>query len=520
MLRETVARYIPSIFRTHLKSMGAETREFLSRMDHTTRHAQLHGFTGELVGPAAWTKTLFETWYSKRDANLMLPSEDIGVAESWVHFRRDKTRLLIYNFFERNYGIRDPILYRVSVFGADGSVEATEQFLMAPGEIRFLARVCDGSRLPEEGSLVVQAFHPRIKVMGNQLRYFVFYGSGLDLNCGVHSLGIPESRILKKMGPGHRNVADSRSTIAASLTNPRVPMRPKPNGHSEAGLEEVEFTTPVESQVLYLRENASGVPLGVWHDGQIPHFVKPAETARKVANGKTGFFVPSFEKHAPIVSVSPSQVGFESGAMAISVCDGDGRELAKSSVPLKNGYGFVDLKEVFAGAGITGPVSVVCEFDRDIGEFADSPVLYVHLYYRSAGEIADQVHSHFSVGYATAPNAHAKSYRCLKFAPFIKDENLEFFYSIHNIGGSGSNVDTEIFVRVMTDTGFEKRFRWPAPADRITFVSQRELLKGIESEIERCAIVQYEHATTNFNGSWHFVNHRTGCMGTDHFTGG
>ncbi len=277
---------------------------------------------------------------------------------------------------------------------------------------------------------------------------------------------------------------------------------------------------PIPGSGAYITlENTSGSPIAVWHDGSTTHLEESFSSIKNLGKCKTAFSIPDFSVHAPIVFVSTSQVGFKVDRIRFEAYRDNVELLAQEDVLISSDNDSVDLQEVFAKYKISGLVSVVATFSRDLSEFKSMPACYLHLFYRSGSMYGDQVHSHFTVGYKNDPFPRFGSYRCRKSAPFINDDRLSFIYSIVNVGGIGPNPDNLIKVRILTDTGAERVVHHTLPENGIYHIFGHEILKAIEHEIKRAAIVQLEHETTNFNASWFVLENKSNHLGVDHFSG-
>ena len=135
------------------------------------------------------TARLLQAGYSGSDPNLLVPDESVPSAYSFVPYFRGITGIVLFNFFRINYGIRDPVLFRLSVL--DGrKVVACEQYLLSADAVVALPDpVARFGSVPDHGSLLVEAFHPRVATPGRQLRYFVLYRDSVSGSvAGVHSM--------------------------------------------------------------------------------------------------------------------------------------------------------------------------------------------------------------------------------------------------------------------------------------------------------------------------------------------
>ena len=478
--------------------------------------------TASLVGIDRLLPGIFQLYYTGGDPNSIVPGKDIASVASFVPYYRGFTSVVLFNFFKANYGIRDPVLYRYSIFSGREVVWCRQFLLAADGVMNIPDPAGTVNCLPEHGNLIVEAFHPRISIPTKELRYFAIYRDIQQGSiAGTHSLGLGREGLPRLTQPSFRGFGDTNSSyFHHSATANHVPLAARENsGTGELG--KLLSNSGVVSSGYMTRESSSGCPTTIWHEGPTPHFISAIDSGRRVGSSYTAFFIPDFKLHAPLVLVSSSQVGFRPKRITIHLIAEDAQPIVRKEVAIENDNATVDLKNEFCDQDLAGSINVIIEFDRDIGEFPSVPTAYVHLYYRSPQGLGDQVHSHSTVGYSEDPFRKYKSYRCRKFAPFIKDEQTEFIYSIINAtSGIKALGDDSIKIRIFTDLGSELVLSRKLSSAGITNIRGAELFANLPIEINSSAIVQFEHETTNFNGSWYMVDKSSGHLGVDHFTGG
>ncbi len=471
----------------------------------------------EVIAPQNFLSKIHKSFFEGESPNRFIPDKTIGAAQSWAPYSFGQSSVLLYNFFERNYGIKDPILYRFVVVDEAGRIAAVESKVLGPNGIYFGPPSNKPSELPRQGSIVIQAFHPKIRTLDGQLRYFAFLGKdGQDINCGVHSLTIRP--VNKYSTLGFRNVGDRDGMFAYGLVQPQVTLQPK-MAKSEGLLTNLTTDQLFKSDVYFVARDISGVPTSIWHDQSSSHVRPLASPARKMGACKTSFFIPDFENFAPIFSVSADSVGFPVQQLTIHAYAQNGQATQSRHIKVEKDNSEVDIQKIFSDSTLKGPVFIIVDFHRDYGEFIGLPACYLQIYYRGGMKWGDQVHSHDTVGYFNAPVRAKLGFRCRKFAPLIKSPDLDFFYSVVNVGGTKPNKDEFVFIRVMTDTGAERRIRLTVPIDGASFITGKELLDLVNLDIETAGVVHLEHLSTNFNGSWYFINKKRNTLGTDHFTG-
>lgn len=465
---------------------------------------------------------MFRVYYTGDDPNRIIPGKDVASVASFVPYYRGFTSVVLFNFFKSNYGIRDPILYRYSIFNGREVVWCRQFVLAADRVINIPDPAATVNSLPEHGNLVIEAFHPRISVPTKELRYFVIYR---DLQqgsvAGSHSLGLGREGLPRLAQPSFRGFGDCGSSyFHHSAIASHVPLAVRGNSDSGALGKFLSYSSIVAHGYM-TRESPSGCPTTIWHEGVTPHFISAVDSERKAGASYTAFFIPDFKLHVPLVLVSSSQIGYLPKRIMIHLIAEDAQPIARKEVGIETDNATVDFKHVFCGQDIAGSINAIIEFDRDIGEFPSLPEAYVHVYYRSPQGLGDQVHSLSTFGYRDDPFSKYKSYRCRKFAPFLKDKQIEFVYSVINATpGVRASHDDSIKIRIFTDSGSEFVLSRKLSPAGITNIRGTDLFAHLPVEIHSAAVVQLEHETTNFNASWFAIDKPGGHLGVDHFTGG
>jgi len=533
---------LASNFRMRLSPSAS--KGLLARFDRSIymRH-QVKRFKSKEVLPQEFVEAVFKIYYGDLDPNSIVPTGEVKSAVSFVPYRRGLTNVLIYNFFKANYGIRDPVLFRLSIV-SEGEVYWTHQFLLKGDEIRKISDPCSEGHeegLPEYGAAVIEAFHPRIKTLASQFRFFGFYENRTaGTLAGVHSANIPMRKVTRLQPASHRSfsAAAEVETDYNSLLHSALPMDSvSSTDHGKLSKMRIGCDAPsMETQLLsgikscqtsfgYITIHPPGQRdrLGaIWHEGPNSHVVREAEPKRKICACVQAFFVPDFSANAPLVLATKDQIGFRPDRLTFKVETEQGDVVAERTVDFDDDEDekCLDLAQVFQNDGIAGPVNVIVDFHEDAGSFTSYPACYLHILYRSEDGYSDQCHTHRTSGYWNDPFRSERSYRCRKFAPLLKSEVLSFIYSIINVGGNGPNKDDSVRVRVITDQGSEVVLGFPVATDGVTNLRGDDILDRLDSRIDKFAIVQFEHETTNYNGNWLAINKKTKHIAVDHFTGG
>jgi hypothetical protein len=529
-LRDGIYRLMTNVFgpaktadlfvnhRGHVRTFDtAMTGRWLQAHVPAVREVPANRFLGEIYAALYETKTPDEL-------QAMLPAADIPSIRSYIPYVRGRTQTFVFNFLKNNYGIKDPILIRLSIASV-GAVHYSRQYVLPANAVRLFDDPfvdTEDKAIPENALMVVEAFHLRIDTSERQFRFIGIYrNDDAGTVCGVHSMPIPSKLHQKPEAPGSRSVGHAGPVqIYSCLSDPAVTVSTSP-ANPAAALHPLKLAKATGIGYVILLD-ATGNPCAIWHDDLSAHAVARLDGAQVGKNKiRQAFFVPNFQSCAPVLLFSEAQLGFCPATVMLTASDETGTVLATRDISLSQAFETVDLARVFADNGLTGGLNFTIDFNEDAASFNRSPTAYVHIYYRSKTGFSDQVHSHMSFGHSNDPDPKPQPYRCRKFAPLLKDQTLESYFSIVNLGGTGPNKDVDLRLRVFTDKGNEYVFDVDVPADRITNIRASDVLARLSPDsIDVVGVIQIEHETTNFNASWYLQDVRTHHLGVDHFTGG
>lgn len=478
------------------------------------------------VNPDNLVREIFKIFYGQQSANDIVPDSSTPFAVSYGTYRKGMTSLLFFNFFKQNYGIRDPILFRISIMCGQ-TLYWTTQFLSPADQVEFIENLGSDlakENLPENGTFQLEAFHPRIKTPSRQIRFFAFLQNRKKgIISGVHSMDVPHRAHLNHGKLCFRAFVPKGAK--AFYNNVIDPYQPLVESSQKELFSKGITAKPARGVMGYcVMTDQEGVPFSVWHDNCSDHSVSAWDgfdpKIGKPRPCRTGFYVPDMKKNAPLVHVSSHEIGFRVDSVKIGAFSCDGSLLSEKNHSLQGDYSGFDLGEIFRSEELSGPVYFIVDFNRKIEEFEKQPTCYLHLHYRAGSKIADNVHTHTSSTSRYAPGAGPKSYRCLKMAPFLKGyKNL---YSIVTVGANAPDADLNVKLRIYTDTGSEhtvNKFPLQNP-DGVVVLTGEELLQFVgEKNIRKSAVIWFEHFSINLNGSWFLIDPSSGDIAIDHFTG-
>lgn len=480
--------------------------------------------SAKIVSSSKLLPELFNVYYCKKKPEEIVPDESVPRASVHVPYHVGVTDMLIFNFLQRNYGIRDPILIRLSILVGEKCFWA-KQYLLVPNEVKYLKNFSgevDPGTLPKQGIVMLEAFHPRIKTPGNEFRFFMFFNNpAKGTISGIHSIPVFLEPYAKRDSFCYRAfIPGGQPAYYCNFADPHQVL--ESNG-AKGIFRRAQSQGPIKGSMGFcIAHDEGGLPTTLWHDNcsnnmrEISHIPSKEKTPQACV---TAFYVPDFELNAPLINVNEEEIGFITRSFLVKAYREGGEFIGEKFVTLSDDELGFDLAQVFKAERIKGSVYFVVDFQRDQDEFPQKPPCYLHLYYRRGDNFADQVHTQYSFGYHNDSFGLPKSYRCLKMAPLFKE--FRTIYGLATVGGARKNPDNTITLRVFTDKGTEhvlNNYPLNIP-DGISTIHGDDLIKEIGASMNEAAVVWFEHPTTNFNGSWFLINRRTGHLATDHCSG-
>ncbi len=478
----------------------------------------------KIIPPEKFMPTLFSAYYGQTSPEDMVPDAASAFVSAYVPFRKGITHILLFNFCQRNYSIRDPLLIRLSIM-KENEHFWSKQYVFKPNEVKYFNTIgheADAAALPEQGIVLLEVFHPRLKTPENEFRFFVFFhDQAKGLMAGVHSIPAPLKSYLPRTSLCYRGyLPDGHMAYLSNFAGSRQDI--------EAVGPKALFTVAQTKSPLKgangfcIIHDGDGIPLAIWHDNcnSNRRNIKNTPSANRHPHPcTTGFYIPNFKHNAPLLRISEDEIGFPVEAMTLKLFTEDGALISSRDVVFQDDQSGCDLAKVFAKEDIQGSVNCVVEFKRDVNEFAVKPICYVHVYYRGSNRLADQTHTESSYGLYNDSNPQPKSYRCLKMAPIFKAFRND--YAIITAGGCATNPDNTITLRIFTDTGTEHVINhYPIRVlNGVAVIHGDDIFKDCWPHIREAGVIWFEHQTTNYNGIWYCIDRETGNLATDHFTG-
>ncbi len=480
--------------------------------------------SAQIVSLSKLLPELFNIYYDKKTSEAIVPDTSVPRVSVHVPYHIGITDILIFNFLQRNYGVRDPILIRLSILVGEKCFWA-KQYLLAPNQVRYIknfSKEADQDALPRHGIVLLEAFHPRIKTPGNEFRFFMFFNNPVKGTIsGIHSIPVSLVPYAKRDSFCYRAfIPGMQPAYYSNFVDPHQVLE---SGGSKGIFRRAQSKGPILGSMGFcIVRDDSGIPTTLWHDNCSSNMKGITHSTSKdnaPQTCTTAFYVPDFKLNAPLINVNEEEIGFPTKLFLLKAYRESGEFIGEKFVTLGDDELGFDLADVFKAEQIEGSVYFVADFQRDQNEFLQKPPCYLHLYYRGGNGFADQVHTQYSIGYHTDSFGLPKSYRCLKMAPLFKE--FRSIFSLSTVGGASENLDNTITLRIFTDTGTEHVLNnYPLHiSNGVSTIHGDDLIKETGSSILETAVVWFEHPTTNFNGAWFLVNRDTGYLATDHFTG-
>ncbi len=464
-----------------------------------------------LVGRDEWVPAVFEFFYKGHSINDIVPDDDVPFVESWAPLNNN-TEYLLYNFFQANYGIRDPIFYRFVVMDSFEVITYKNIVLESHAVRKFLSQEiypeCDSNNM----TLLIQAFHPKISIPDNELRYFVLTkDTSSSYTAGVHSLpNRPQADPVALLGGrAFGSIAEKTISLSFNLSQPIKTVE-------KNNCSFYSVPNPVVSGGFFAQIDKSHAIRSLWHDG--PRWSEAKKIDRSFARPlKTYVFLPP--KFGCRLLLTPESLGFTPSQISITSFDLRHQLEQRVDLGAYEGTSLIDINKLLPSLDASIGRYLEVDFHTDAGAFENTPPAYAQVFYNTEeNQNCDQVHSHTSsLGYFNSPRPLNKSYRCRKFAPLLNDAKSFIYYSI--VGG-GNEESSKLSIRIISDTGAEIKFSYKIDPAGITVIDSKELIKKLGENIKEAAIVQLESQTTNFNGSWYIVSEDNKALAVDHFTGG
>ncbi len=489
------------------------------------KHKDIYGSTEITIDDLQ--QFVFSSYYNGIDINKFTPEFNCPVVSSYVPYTGNSTNIIFHNYFSHNYGIRDPILVRVSVIKFNTSLPEviyTHQILV-PTNNPLLWNdhiINDKDEIPN-GILILEAFHKNIQVPSDQIRFHVFYTDSQKVILStVHALPYQKSDLATNTFPQVRSASHVMDSLYYCTPKEYKKLSP---AKSEMKFSHFKLPDSLASYGYLISLNKNKIPKGIWHD-QYPSFVSRIDQEKSGKNVEASVFVPESFPH-PILHIHEGDVGWNVKCVKISLYSLENLLFDSKLLEIIESETFIDLEEYFDEKILMHRYFVI-DFMVDWFDFQYRPRAMINVRYRAKNGFADQIHSndqsHYSTGYVSHEqqnSRHLRSRRCKKFAPFLTYENIKNLIVLNNRFGMIEKKEDWINIRLFTDQGSEFVInRYPVKLNGFTVIDEEIIREVIQGHVSSVASLFLEQPFINLTANFFFIDNSNGVLAGDHFTGG
>jgi hypothetical protein len=494
----------------------------------------------------------------------MLPSDALVAAgkQAWgpfVHAGDATTRVLVHNYFGKNYVVDDTLVLVVLVATPSGATFATAR-LLAPDETVVLsgAELAGAERVDfaSGASVVCLALHPGLaRIKTREFRYVIAVETAGG--CGVvHSLPATRFSVAQEVGngtkgyvtPATRDLLLVKSAgdppaelcVGADGVQPgravgRVDTLPASGAEGWAALN-FAFAQPMRTaQGFYVGRDSTG---GVFvHHDQGAHARPPVRLSPSAAFATdrylTSLCIPLFnDKGVDLGIVVDERNALNTyQTLAVAIRDDAGRVKADTRVAVTGPLTVVDATALRARAGLApgqcGYVHIVGVTDgAEVHDLVDSMIAFG--FYRHGARLLDTVEAGTSPYADFAPivndgftDRRRLAFRAKKFAPFVSDPRWRARLWTVNVGFTRASGPADLTLSLRRPGETEVRHHQLAPGEARLFDLDEEFGLGQRPGHDTHDTVWLESRHANLFGIYVYEDRRDPLrFGLDHLTGG
>tara|TARA_Y100000389_G_scaffold174007_1_gene183607 strand:- start:578 stop:2053 length:1476 start_codon:yes stop_codon:yes gene_type:complete len=431
----------------------------------------------------------------------------ISSVTGWVPYIKDKTSLIVYNFFSVNYSLRKNLILQINII-KNHNIYFVRYLTLKQNEILELSRDFFKSCKIDNGLIVLKLFHPNIhKNHGGHGGAFRFWGKYFDQDqrylSTVHSLPFGYSRFSKAQIHS-RNYFPSNFKTKNKIMN--VSLIKDEISHKNNLLR-------IGGYNLVLDENNN--PYSIWHLG--PAFKKSEQNIDLKINYQC-FWVPKNKNINPRIVIDEKETLLnqnESQKLTIKILYNN--KIIEQKEIFYKGFFEKSIKEIF---GLNYQFEHIVFLEFNSRQFSYAQINYDNDFH------GDQVHTHES-NYILNEKEKLISVKndlkknCRKFMHLHLSKNYNNYLIIHNLKLKDNELK-KIKIRLIANTFFEKVELFEILDN--TMIKVFDINKLFEKEISsknlKKAIVQIESEDGNFNCSLLCQNVISDKIIIDHLTGG
>ena len=429
--------------------------------------------------------------------------DNVSSVLGWVPFKKNKTNLVIYDFFATNYAIRKQKLLRISLVSKNKLV--SQKLFLFPGFSILDIDLKDYFKNIDADIVFAELFHPFIRKnhggADGQFRFWGrYYESDQANNLSTsHSLILKKGimtelqgfsgRRIKKQFPNFKHKDYSRSAICDTFENNEIKK-------SYFGFNSIE--------------DKNNNICSITHHS---HFVKSYDNEKVL---RQCLFLPNFKNLDPIIYIDDTETGIYENDIKISlVCE---NQVLKEENFTTKGFFYKPVKSIFK-------INEEKEY-LVIIEFKSLSEIYSHVQYKfSDTKLCDQVHLHpinWEINDNLLMSKGETKGTSRKFGYILKrkNQNQSDFFNLH-INPKKNNYEVEIVLRLLTDTDNENIKKMKLKIDKpIINLNIRKIFSNLDESMKKVAVVQLESKTDEINGNFLRIDSEKKVVATDHLTGG
>tara|TARA_B100000575_G_C23135396_1_gene659469 strand:+ start:1990 stop:3477 length:1488 start_codon:yes stop_codon:yes gene_type:complete len=434
-------------------------------------------------------------------------NEDINSVAGWIPYIKNKTNVVIYNFFSTNYSLRNILLVRFSVIH-DLELKFQTCFWIPINCVHEIdsMEICKNV---DGNSAVIEFFHPNIKKNhaghDGHLRFWgKYYSAKSNYISTVHSMPFAKRQsygIKTTKSRSYNLDLENQKSYVYSISN--------------ANMFDKFYTNSKQLAGFNVNFNKNNEPSSVFH---LSPFIS-SEFKKLNTNSKTAiqsFWIPRSKNIDPIIVVDNYEIGVM-GDNYLTFYLIKGRDIIEEKSFTINDFFSQKISEIFDNFE-NGPYTIMCKFKYNLYG-------YIHVHYNSKLDIGDQVHAHLSnwdCGSTLKANEISSRGSARKFLHVSSnhDNNYNYYLMIH--AHKVKNISKpKVKVRAFSDSGREFINNYDlAVEEPIKIFDLKKEFGVFFNDIDKIGVIQMESYDDNFDGSLMYHDLDNDFISVDHLTGG
>jgi len=435
-------------------------------------------------------------------------AKEINSVTGWIPYIKDKTSLVIYNFFSMNYAIRKNLIMKVNIL-KNHKLIFSKYLTLEQNNIMELDKKFFKNVKTSNGIIVVQLFHPNIpNNHGGNGGQFRFWGKYYDKNNNylstVHSSPLGYTQFSKPQIHSRnyfpKNVEKKNKILNVSLNK------------NDFDYENNDFRIGGYNIILDKKNN----PHAIWHLG--PAFVKLNQNLNLRKNFHC-FWVPKNKNLNPRIIIDDKETFLKKNEkQKITIKIIENNKIVTYKELEFNGFFEKSIKEIFKKN---------YKFEHIIFiEFYSKKFCYVQINYDNYFH-GDQIHTH-EVNFSINKNGkiiHLKDSvkkNCRKFMHLHFEKKNYLNYLVIYNSKLKDQTSKNIKLRLISENYFESIKQIKLFDNKIVEIIN--LNKEFSNEIKinklKKAVIQIESVDGNFDSTLMCHNIKNDKISVDHLTGG